>query len=138
MNCGYYNEQRDFGPDPYAVNPQRLAAKNHDFRVAVWTGNYLQMTIMCIPVGGDIGFEIHDDTDQLIRIEQGSAVIKMGECREKTDFCRSVCQGDAIFVPAGFWHNVINAGNRILKVSSVYAPPHHPRGTVQHRKEEND
>lgn len=135
MNYGCYMEQRDFGPNPYVANPERLVEKNGDFRVAVWTGEYLQMTIMCIPVCGEIGLEIHEDTDQLIRVERGSAIVRMGKCRDKMDFCHTVCQGDALFVPAGIWHNVINTGNEALKVSSVYAPPHHPRGTVQHTKD---
>ena len=135
MNYGDCMEQREFGPNPYVANPENLAEKNSDFRVAVWTGEYLQMTIMCIPVCGEIGLEIHEDTDQLIRVELGSAVVRMGKCRNNMDYCRTLCRGDAVFVPAGTWHNVMNTGNEALKVSSVYAPPHHPRGTVQHTKD---
>jgi mannose-6-phosphate isomerase-like protein (cupin superfamily) len=129
---GSYNERTmDFGPEPYVVDVQRMAADNQNFREAIWTGNYLQMTLMSIPVGGEIGLENHQDTDQLIRVEDGKAIVKMGKSKEWLDAQISLCEGDAVFVPAGTWHNVINTGANPLKVSSVYAPPHHPRGTVQ-------
>jgi mannose-6-phosphate isomerase-like protein (cupin superfamily) len=121
----------DFGPEPYVVNVQRMAEDNQNFREAIWTGTYLQMTLMSIPAGGEIGLENHQDTDQLIRVEQGSAIAVMGRSEEWLDAQISLREGDAVFVPAGTWHNVINTGQYPLKVSSVYAPPHHPRGTVQ-------
>ena len=92
------------------------------------------MTLMCIPACGEIGLEVHEDTDQLIRVEQGCAVVKMGKCKDNLDFCRNLRRGDAVFVPAGTWHDVSNTGQGALKVTSVYAQPHHPRGTVQHTK----
>jgi mannose-6-phosphate isomerase-like protein (cupin superfamily) len=121
----------DFGPEPYVVNVQRMAEDNQNFREAIWTGTYLQMTLMSIPTGGEIGLENHQDTDQLIRVEQGNAIAVMGRSEEWMDAQISLREGDAVFVPAGTWHNVINTGQRPLKVSSVYAPPHHPKGTVQ-------
>ena len=134
MNCGCHTEQRDFGLHPYVANMEQIAVQNYHFRIAAWTGDYLQMTLMCIPACGEIGLEIHEDTDQLIRVEQGCAVVKMGKCKDNLDFCRNLRRGDAVFVPAGTWHNVSNTGRGALKVTSVYAPPHHPRGTVQHTK----
>jgi mannose-6-phosphate isomerase-like protein (cupin superfamily) len=121
----------DYGPEPYVLDIEQTAADNRNFREAVWTGMYLQMTLMSIPCCGEIGIEKHPDTDQLIRVEQGSAVVKMGKCKDSLDIRKSMCHGDAVFVPAGTWHNVINTGRTPLKVSSVYAPPNHPRGTVQ-------
>jgi mannose-6-phosphate isomerase-like protein (cupin superfamily) len=56
----------------------------------------------------------------------------MGDCKEHLDIQECLCSGDSVFIPAGTWHNVINAGRMPLKVSSVYAPPNHPRGTVEH------
>lgn len=134
MNCIYRVGQTDHGPDPYAADIGQISAKNQHFRTAIWTGCHLQMTLMCIPPYGEIGFEIHDDTDQFIRIEHGNAVVKMGKCKEQMDFQGEVCDGDGIFVPAGTWHNIINTGRRPLKVSSIYAPPKHPWGTVHHTK----
>ncbi|MGN0131946.1 MAG: cupin domain-containing protein [Lachnospiraceae bacterium] len=129
-------QQTDKGPDPYVANIERLAMQNPNFRTAVWTGSHLQLTMMCIPPCGEIGLEIHEDTDQYIRVEQGCAVVKMGKCRKQQDFQQNVSRGDVIFVPAGTWHNVINMGSCPLRVSSVYAPPHHPKGTIHHTKED--
>lgn len=128
--------QKDHGPDPYAVNIKRESVENTDFRFAVWTGEYLQMTLMCIPPHGEIGLENHVDTDQIIRVEQGAAVVMMGKNKCRHDYEKQLCTGDVVFVPAGTWHNIVNTGRAPLKVSSVYAPPKHPRGTVQHTQEE--
>ena len=92
------------------------------------------MTLMCIPACGEIGVEVHPDTDQLIRVEAGQALFRTGDCREKLDFQRRLCAGDAVFVPSGTWHNIFNVGNCPLKLSSIYAPPQHPRGTIHRTK----
>lgn len=120
----------DHGPAPFAANILHAARQNQAFRTAFWTGCQLQMTLMCIPACGEIGLEMHPDTDQLIRVESGRALVRMGTCREDLDFQCCLNPGDAVFVPAGAWHNICNAGNGPLKLSSLYAPPHHPRGTV--------
>lgn len=124
----------DHGPNPYVGNIAKEAAENTNFRTAVWTGCYAQMTLMCIPTCSDIGLEIHEDTDQIIRIEEGMAMVKMGCNKNRMDFCWNVGKGDVIFVPACTWHNVINTGECALKVSAVYAPPHHPAGTIHRTK----
>jgi mannose-6-phosphate isomerase-like protein (cupin superfamily) len=85
---------------------------------------------MCIPACGDIGLEIHPDTDQFIRVEQGNAVVVMGKSKEQLSFQCPLCTGEGVFIPAGTWHNVANTGRLPLKVSSIYAPPNHLRGTV--------
>ncbi len=129
-----YSDQMDHGPAVYVTNIERETLQNHHFRTAVWTGCHLQMTVMCIPPCGEIGLEIHGDTDQLIRVEQGTAAVRIGKSADKPDFQQNMCKGDAVFIPAGTWHNVVNIGRNALKVSSVYAPPNHPKGTVQHTK----
>ena len=121
---------RDHGPNPYVAKINKEAIQNVNFRTVIWSGQYAQMTLMCIPKGLDIGLEIHEDTDQFIRIEQGTAIVKMGHQKDILDHCWNVCVGDVIFVPAGTWHNVINNGNVELKLSVVYALPHHPAGTI--------
>lgn len=130
------NRQKNWKAEPYVENVLQRAIRNTNYRTEIWTGCYAQMTLMCIPVCSDIGLEIHEDTDQLIRIEQGMGLVKMGSCKERPDFQRKVCKGDVIFVPAGTWHNVINIARESLKVSAIYAPPHHPVGTVHRTKEE--
>lgn len=137
MREDFFRERSDYEPKPYVVNVAKQALQNTDFRTTLWTGCDAQMTLMCIPVCMDIGLEIHKNTDQIIRIEQGFAMVKTGKCEKHLDFERKVCQGDTIFLPAGTWHNIINIGNCPLKVSSVYAPPHHPVGTVLHTKKES-
>ena len=136
MNISCFESQTDFGPEPYVTNAAQKAIQNTNYRTALWTGCYAQMTLMCIPVCSDIGLEIHEDTDQFLRIEQGMAQVKMGDCENQLTFCEKACVGDTIFVPAGTWHNVINIGRVPLKISSIYAPPHHPAGTIQHTKKE--
>ncbi len=130
MSYGHYNNQMDYGPNPYVANIEQEALQNRNFRTVVWTGCHLQMTVMCIPPCGEIGLEVHGDTDQLIRVEQGRAAVRIGKCADKPVFQQNMCEGDAVFIPAGTWHNVVNIGRQALKVSSVYAPPNHPRGTV--------
>lgn len=124
----------DYGDQPFIVNINHFAKMNNSFRTALWTGDWLQVTIMSIPVGEDIGIEMHPDTDQLIKIEDGCARIMTGKSENALNYQKTVSTGYAIIIPAGTWHNVINTGKRPLKVSSVYAPPHHPFGTVQRTK----
>ena len=126
--------ETDHGPKPYAANIMHTARQNHNFRTAFWSGCHLQMTLMCIPVCGDIGVEMHSDTDQFIRVEEGQAIVRMGTCKDKLDFHYRLGVGDAVFGLSGTWHNVSNTGNCPLKLSSLYAPPKHPRGTIHHTK----
>lgn len=134
MNFSYYKKKTDYGAEPYAADIEQLSAQNTNFRTAIWTGQHLQTTIMCIPPYEDIGLEMHPDTDQLIRIEQGHARIKMGKNRGLSDFQQELRKGDVAFIPAGTWHNIINTDWIPLKVSSVYAPPNHPEGTIHPTK----
>lgn len=124
----------DMGPNPYVANVKNEAVENQFFRTAVWTGEYLQMTLMSIPPCGEIGLEVHSDTDQLIRVERGNAIVIIGKCRNQYDIKQNMCEGDAVFVPAGAWHNIINTGRNSLKISSIYAPPNHLRGTIHRTK----
>lgn len=124
----------DHGPDPFTVPIDQAVCRNSHFRTALWTGCHLQLTLMCIPAGGEIGLEQHPDTDQFLCLVSGNGLVKMGDCRDKADFERQVCAKDAVFVPAGTWHNMINTGCEPLRLYSVYAPPQHPRGTVHRTK----
>lgn len=136
MNCECSFEQTDHGGQPYVVNVERMAMQNSDFRNAVWTGCNLQMTVMCIMPCGEIGAEIHHDTDQFIMVQQGNAMVKTGKHKNRMDSCHNMCPGDAVFIPAGTWHNIVNTKNEPLRVTSIYAPPNHPKGTVHRTKEE--
>lgn len=125
---------KDFGPNPFIINIDRAAMRNGNYRTALWTGKHLQVTLMSIPPNGDIGLEIHPDTDQFIKIEEGTGVAFMGNSPERMNLKSRIGAGDAVFVPAGTWHNIVNIGSRPLKIYTVYAPPHHPHGTVQRTK----
>ena len=131
-NCP--TQSKDYGPNPYVVDIDRATKLNKNFRAALWTGTHLQTTLMSIPVGGEIGLELHADVDQFLRIESGCGFVKMGTCKEKLSYQKNVCSGYAIFVPAGTWHNLINTGNCPIKLYSIYAPPQHPHGTVHETK----
>ena len=124
----------DYGPEPFVTNIDQATKQNNTFRTALWTGNHLQLTLMSINVGEDIGLENHSNLDQFLRIEQGQGIIKMGHNRGNLDFQRKVWDGYAIIIPAGTWHNLVNTGTVPLKLYSIYAPPQHPRGTVHRTK----
>lgn len=126
---------RDYGPNPFVMNIEEATLQNNTFRTALWTGSYLQLTLMSINVGDSIGLELHPDVDQFIRIEQGQGLVIMGDRRDGPYYQQRVGDNYAIFIPAGKWHNLINTGCVPLKLYSIYAPPEHPHGTVHKTKE---
>jgi mannose-6-phosphate isomerase-like protein (cupin superfamily) len=126
----------DHGTQPWVVDIEEATLENTSFRVARWTGASMQMTLMSIKAGEEIGLEKHDGMDQFIRIEQGTARVRMGRTREDLTFDREVSDDWAIFIPGGYWHNVMNIGQGELKLYSIYSPPEHPAGTVHRTREE--
>ena len=136
-DCREYGREMetDQGPAPFVANMPQVAGQNGNFRAAVWTGRNLQWTVMCIPPCGEIGLEIHPETDQLIRVEAGQALVSMGQCRDRLQQRQKLCNGDAVFVPCGTWHNIVNTGKQPLRLSSLYTPPQHPRGTIHRTRE---
>ena len=133
-NCNGMAHSNDCGGQPIALNIDRLAKANTNFRTALWTGEHLQVTLMSIPVGTDIGAEMHSNLDQFLRIEDGCGIVMMGTSECELNYRQKVNSDYAIFVPAGTWHNIINTGNRPLKIYSIYAPPQHPFDTVHKTK----
>jgi mannose-6-phosphate isomerase-like protein (cupin superfamily) len=125
---------RDYGSKPFVVNIERAVKQNNTYRTALWTGEHLQVTVMSINVGEDIGLEVHPTTDQFIRIEEGQGLVQMGDSKDKLDFEEMAFEDYAIMIPAGKWHNVTNTGNKPLKIYVIYAPPEHPYGTVHKTK----
>lgn len=144
MNNDYFNYEcypdcvqlRDHGPHPYVVNIEEAANQNYNYRLALWTGEYLQLTLMTINARDDIGLEMHPDVDQFLRIEEGQGLALMGPTRDRLSFQHRVSPGYVILIPAGTWHNLINTGCTPIKLYSIYAPPNHPHGTVQRTKED--
>ncbi len=124
------NNRIDYGNEPFIANIAGASCENPYYRRILWTGEYLQVSLMSIPVGDEIGLEKHPDTDQFIRIENGCGQVFMGRSAENLNIQKRVNSNYAVMVPAGTWHNIKNIGNTPLKIYTIYAPPHHPKGTV--------
>ncbi len=107
-----------------------VAEQSAAFRRVLWTGNHTQLAIMTVPVGEDIGEEVHDDTDQILTFVSGSGEAIVGGQTQ------AVAQGDLVVVLAGTQHNFRNTGVIPLVLYTVYGPPEHPDGTVHETKEE--
>ena len=96
----------------------------------------MQMTVMTLQPGEDIGLELHTKTDQFLRVEQGSGIVMMGDAEDNLDFQQRVEDDFAIFIPSGKWHNLLNDSDEPLKLYSIYTPVEHPHGTVHETREE--
>lgn len=121
---------KDIGPAPQNFDLEGATVANRNYRAVAWSGKYLQLTLMSIPVGEDIGLETHPETDQFLRLDAGRGRVQMGPSEDRLDFDREVEDGWAIIVPAGTWHNVTNIGDEPLRLYTVYAPVHHASGKV--------
>lgn len=128
----------DQGPNPFVINIEEQTLENTNYRTTLWSGKYMQMTVMAIAPGDDIGLEVHQDHDQFLRVEQGRGRVQMGPAKDQLDFDKEVGDDWVVLVPAGSWHNVTNIGDEPLKVYSLYGPPEHPHGTVHATKAESD
>jgi len=136
-NTNYSNrfaKSKDFGPEPFVVDIEEATTENNNFRTTLWTGDNLQVTLMSIDVGDDIGLENHPTVDQFIRIEEGEGIVKMGNNKYSPNFQKKVYDDFAIMIPADTWHNLINTGKKPLKLYSIYAPPQHAPGTIHKTK----
>ena len=129
---------KDNGNKPCVIPLKKLTYLNDNYRVAVWTGTHLQITVMNILPNDDIGGEVHENLDQFLYIERGRAKVLIGESKDKLSVMQYAGEGEGILIPANNWHDVINVGMSDLKVFSVYAPVQHPYGTVQENKPEED
>ncbi len=127
-------ELKDFGLQPYTVNIEEATLQNTNYRTALWTGKTLQVTLMEIPVGSDIGLEVHPNIDQFLRLEAGQGRVQMGDSEDNLTFDQEISDDWAVMVPAGQWHNITNTGDTPLKIYSIYAPPEHPHGAVHQTK----
>ena len=116
----------------YHDDIERQTVDNSDFRRVLYTGSNLQLVLMSLPAGCDIGAEVHEDRDQFFRFEEGQGQVDID------DNSYDVTDGSAIVVPAGARHNVRNTGDGPLKLYTLYGPPEHLDGIVQSTKEEAD
>lgn len=127
---------KDIGANPNAFNIEQATLDNNNYRQVVWTGTYLQVTLMTIEPGKDIGLEAHPQNDQFLRLEQGKGLCQMGDSKDNLSFEQVVEDDWAIMIPAGKWHNITNTGDEPLKLYSIYSPVHHASGIVQATFEE--
>lgn len=129
-------EFRDFGNAPFVFNIEDYTKENETYRTVLWTGEYMQLTVMNILPGEDIGLEVHDDHDQFIRVEEGEGIVLMGDAEDNLTFQERVEDDFAIMIPAGKWHNVVNDSDKPLKLYSIYAPREHNHSTVHKTRAE--
>lgn len=116
----------------FVENIEKLTEENTDFRRVLYTGKEMQLVLMTLQPGEEIGAEVHEDRDQFFRVEQGEGEVLI-------DSRTSAIRADmAIIVPAGARHNVRNTGGEPLKLYTIYAPPEHKHGTVHKTKEQAD
>lgn len=115
----------------YKDNIEKLTIENTDFRHVLYTGERTQLVLMSLKPGEDIGAEVHEDNDQFFRFEAGEGKVII----DLTEY--DVKDGDAVVVPRGAEHNVINTSEtEDLKLYTLYSPPHHADGIVRPTKEE--
>jgi len=107
---------------------EELTEDNKDFRRVLYTGKHLQLVLMSLEPGEEIGAEVHADHDQFFRVEKGKGEVWIDGERSK------IKSDDAIIVPAGAKHNVINTGDKSLKLYTIYGPPDHKDGVVHKTK----
>jgi len=114
----------------YLADIEQLTVENSDFRKVLYTGQHLQLVLMTLTPGQDIGTETHATHDQFFRIETGNGMVVID------GISRPVKDGDGIIVPAGALHNLINSGDTPLRLYTVYGPPNHIDALVQATKAE--
>ena len=120
----------DVGPAPQSFDLERATLENREYRRVAWSGRYLQLTLMSIPPGADIGLEAHPETDQFLRLDGGRGRAQMGPTKDELTFDQEVSDGWCIMIPAGTWHNVTNIGTEPMQLYAIYAPAHHKPGKV--------
>jgi mannose-6-phosphate isomerase-like protein (cupin superfamily) len=116
----------------FVADIEKLTEENTDFRRVLYTGKNVQLVLMSLKPGEEIGAEVHEDRDQFFRVEQGRGEVLIDGTRTP------VKSDDAIIVPAGARHNVVNTGDEPLRLYTVYGPPEHKDGTVHVTKADAD
>lgn len=107
---------------------EKLTEENDNFRKVLYTGKHMQLVLMTLQPGEEIGLEVHDGHDQFFRIEEGEGEVVINGVTTQVE------DDDAVIVPAGAEHNVINTGNEPLRLYTIYSPPEHRDGVVHATK----
>ena len=116
----------------YFGSIEKQTLKNRYFRQVLFTGKHAQLVVMCLKAGQEIGNEVHLNVDQFFRIEEGKLKFVLNNGKEE----HVARNGDAVIVPAGTWHNVINVSKRKSRLYTIYSPPNHPAGTIHKTKKD--
>jgi mannose-6-phosphate isomerase-like protein (cupin superfamily) len=116
----------------YNGNIETLTVDNRDFRRVLYTGKHLQLVVMTLQPGEEIGSEVHDGIDQFFRFEEGEGVVDIDGVENRVE------DGSGVIVPSGARHNVRNTGDRPLKLYTLYGPPEHKDGITQATKADAD
>jgi mannose-6-phosphate isomerase-like protein (cupin superfamily) len=128
-HCGHCEEGDEF----YSDNIEEKTLKNTNFREVLSTNKHSQLVVMSVEPNEELGSEVHEDIDQFFRIEKGHATFVLGDDEEEVE----AKDGDAVIVPAGTRHNIINASDSDdLKMYTIYSPPKHPAGTIYKTKKD--
>lgn len=114
----------------FIADIEDLTTGNGDFRRVLYTGKFLQLVLMALKPGEEIGEEVHEDHDQFFRIESGSGEVLIDGVRTP------IKDDDAVIVPAGARHNVVNTGDQPLTLYTLYGPPDHREGVVHRTRAE--
>lgn len=115
----------------FSTKLEKVTIENTFFRHVIYTAPHSQLVLMSLKPGEEIGMEVHPDNDQFLRFEEGEWAAEIGG--EKF----SGGPGDCVIVPAGNYHNIINASkDKELKLYTIYSPAHHPDGTIHKTKED--
>ena len=118
----------------YSGSIEGQTLKNRYFRQVLFTGKHAQLVVMCLKPGEEIGNEVHPNVDQFFRIEKGRLRFVLDNGKE-TSVAKN---GDAVIIPAGTWHNIINVSKGESKLYTIYSPPNHPDGTIHKTKKDAD
>jgi mannose-6-phosphate isomerase-like protein (cupin superfamily) len=119
----------------YVTDLGRDTIANDLFFTTRWTSKNMQIPLMSVPVGSDIGIDMHQNSDKIFYIVRGNAFVVMGNCQECLTMQVQAYEGYAITVPARTWHNVINIGQIDLKMFAVFAPALYSSNAVYETKE---
>jgi mannose-6-phosphate isomerase-like protein (cupin superfamily) len=122
----------------WAKDIEVITQGNANFRRVLNVSKHLELTVMSIPPGGEIGLEVHRTTDQFLCIEAGTGVVKSGKTKGRLTRTVEIEDDWGIVIPAGTWHNVINTGKVPLRLFTLYGPPEHAQGTVHRTKAQAD
>jgi len=114
----------DHGPNPFIVDIDKETEKNYDYKKSLWVGHYLKATLMNLPVGHELGLDMHPNADLYIRIEDGDAKVQIGNTKENLYLSQHIDDDFSIFVPAGTWFNLANTGEKPLKLNVISTLSH--------------